>query len=224
MKILSFLFISTFLVTAYGNSDLISCEREGMRFGDGEGNDEISSRCEELFLAEASEKLKARSSDGSLSLYAFKNIIFVKDKNTKLKGQNVIAGTATNLEHAEAVIFDEVNREIIVLDKSGKILFFDMVMTGNVLPKRMIVHQELEKASQIMVFQDHLIAWNPSAEELVFFNRLNDVGISLEKKLTSPTLVLTHVKGKTIVLDKAANALKAELPSGEFSVVYTFPK
>lgn len=224
MKIFFLLVMSTYFLSAYGNADLILCEREGMRFGDGEGNDVISSHCEELFRTEANEKLKAKNSDGSYSLHAFKNIIFIKDINSKLKGQNIIAGKATNLEDSEAVILDEMNREIIVLDKSGKILFFDMIMTGNVLPKRTIIHKELEKASQILVYQDQLIAWNPTAEELVFFNRLSDVGISQKKKLISPLLVLTHVKGKKIFLDKQTRSLKAELSSGEYSVVYTFPK
>lgn len=224
MKIILFLFTSTFIFSAFCNADLILCEREGMRFGDGEGNDVISSQCEELFRREGTEKLRAKNSDGSYSLHAFKNIIFINDKNSNLKGQNVIAGKATNLEEAEAVVLDEKNKEIIVLDKSGKILFFDMIMTGNVLPKRTIIHKELEKASQIVVYQDQLIAWNQTTEELVFFHRLSDVGISQKKKLISPLLVLTHVKGNKIILDEGSKSLKAELPSGELSVVYVFPK
>lgn len=224
MKIIIYLFLSSYILPAFANADLIMCERQGLRFGDGEGNDVITSQCEELFRREASEKLKVSDEKGSYSLHGYKNIIFIQDANSRLKGQNVIAGKATHLEEVEAVSLDESNKEIIVLDKSGKILFFDMVMTGNVSPKRMILHQDLESSSHIFSYQNEVIVWNSSAEELIFFDRLSDVGITQKKKSIPPKLVLTQVRGKRLVLDRGAKAFKVELSSGEFSVIYTFPE
>lgn len=189
------------------DTDTAMCEKEALKFGDGSGKDSIPAECADHFLKKVSPKLKKVSNDGSVIVYAYKNIIFVKDPNSKVKGQNVIAGKYTELENIQAITLDEANKEIVVLEENQDILSFSSVITGNVAPKRILKHKELEDASDLLVYKKHIIVLADKNDEIIFFNREANVHAPEEKKFLSPVRTIRNISGSQMHVNDESEEL-----------------
>lgn len=199
MKIALILFILSSL--SFADTETAICEKEGSKFGDGNGRDSIPAECSEHFLKKVSPKLKKKSKDGTFSVHAYKNIIFIKDPKTKIKGQNIIAGKYTELENIQAIALDEENKEIVVLEESRDILSFSSVITGNMAPKRILKHKDLEDAQELIVYKDQVIVLL-SKNEVVFFKREANVHGPPGKKFLSPLRTIRNVKGSELEINE----------------------
>ena len=132
--------------------ELSQCEKQAHNFGDGRGRDYIPNECYDHFLKLASAQASKKSADGKVEVYGYRNIVFIQDPKFKSKGQNVIAGSYTELNDIVAIALDEINKEIVVLEKSGAVLFFSSVVTGNVAPLRILKNKPSENAGRIFEF------------------------------------------------------------------------
>lgn len=212
MKMMKFISLLLFASTALADSQVAICEKEALHFGDGSGKDHIPDECKTHFESLATPKLKKKSRDGSVTVTAYRNIIFIKDPKSKMKGQNVIAGKYTQLENIKEVILDEANSEIVVVESSGDILFFSSVITGNVSPKRILRHAALESVDSIEIHKDEVIAFDSKNSELMVYSRKANVHALEGMRHLSPLKTITNVKGDQLVIDKT---------KGELSVVHS---
>jgi hypothetical protein len=183
-----------------GESDIAMCEKEGLKFGDGTGRDSIPEECSAYFLKQVTPRLKKSSKDGEFSVHAYKNIIFIKDPKSKLKGQNIIAGKYTELEDIKAIALDEENKEVVVVEGNSDILAFSSVITGNVAPKRILKHKDLEHADELLVYKNQYIVLIEKKKEIIFFDRTANVDAPESKKNLKPFRVIKNVQGSELKL------------------------
>lgn len=199
MKIVFFLFMMSSF--CFADTETAICEKEGAKFGDGNGRDSIPAECSEHFLKKVSPKLKKKSKDETFSVHAYKNIIFIKDPKSKIKGQNIIAGKYTELENIQAITLDEENKEIVVLEESGDILSFSSIITGNMAPKRVLKHKDLEDAQELIIYKDQIIVLL-SSHEIIFFKREANVHGPEGKKYLSPLRTIRNVQGTELEINE----------------------
>ena len=180
IKLISLCFLFSSLSSAEPTrQELSQCEKQAHNFGDGRGRDYIPIECYDYFLKLVSPQAIKKSVDGKIVVYGYRNIVFIKDPSYKSKGQNVIAGSYTELNDILALALDEINKEIVVLEKSGAVLFFSSVVTGNVAPLRILKNKDLLGASDIVVNakKQEVIILNKNDHEIHFYSRLaNDQG------------------------------------------------
>jgi hypothetical protein len=198
MPIFLFSILLSFL--SFADSQIALCEKEAQKFGDGNGQDKIPSDCMVHVEKIANKKQKAKSKDAQLSFIAFRNMIFITDDKSQTKGQNVIAGKYTELENIKEIILDEKNGEVVVLEESGDILFFSIVITGNVAPKRILRHESLESVSTIRIYQDEILALDPVNRELLIFSRNGNIHALEGKRNLSPLFRFQNINGEDIEL------------------------
>lgn len=182
---LCFIFSSLSFASPTGQ-ELSQCEKEGHNFGDGRGRDYIPTECYDHFFKLAAPQAMKKSGDGKIVVYGHRNIVFILDPSVNSNRQNVIAGSYTELNEIVAVALDEVNKEIVVLEKSGAILFFSSVITGNVAPLRILKNKGLDGASDLVVNakKQEVIILNSNDHEIHFYSRLaNDQGREGHKQI-----------------------------------------
>ena len=179
------------------------CEKEGLHFGNGLGKSTISTDCYSHFLKSLSPEAFKKSSDGKMSAYGHRNIVFIQDPNVKSERQNVIAGMYTELEDVAAVAINEQQKEIIVLEKSGDILFFSSIITGNVAPLRILKNKELSGASDLLVNSKKMevIVLNKKSREILFFSSLANVNGRPDKKKLNLLRSFDHIYGEHMSID-----------------------
>ena len=189
-------------VDTYANMDAY-CEKEAANFGSGLGRDRISTDCSFHVSHKVSPKLFRKSVDGKISVSGFGNMIFINDPSSKLKGQNVIAGKYTELDEIQALALDEVNKEIVVLLKSGDVLFFSSVITGNVAPKRTLKHKDLEGAVDVVVNpgKQEVLILNPEKKELLSFSRLANTHAPEKKRNLDLKYSLEILRGDKLLIN-----------------------
>ncbi len=179
--------LSFHALSAPTEEEISFCQKEGARYGDGMGKDELPLECENHFRMMARPQAIKKSSDQDLTVFGFKNIVFVKDPKVKRGRQNIIAGMYTELKDVISVAIDEVHKEIAVLESSGDILFFSSVITGNVAPLRILRARELEGAHEISVNPEtnEVLALHKTGQDLLVFSRLANIhGREGHKKLS----------------------------------------
>jgi hypothetical protein len=179
------------------------CEKEGLQFGNGQGKNTISTDCYSHFLKSLSPEAFKKSSDGKMSAYGHRNIVFIQDPNVKSERQNVIAGMYTELEDVAAVAINEQQKEIVVLEKSGDILFFSSIITGNVAPLRILKNKELNGASDLLVNSKKMevIVLNKKSHEILFFSSLANVNGRPDKKKLNLLRSIDHIYGEHMAID-----------------------
>ena len=178
------------LMSAEGQNEdkMILCQDQADSFGNGKGDDSISIECLELIKKNvtSSENISLKKDSKILKIifYGHRNIILVETKNGSSTVTNVIAGSSTNLNSILAIALDEKNKEIAVLEDSGKILFFTTTLTGNIAPYRILQHNELLGASELVVdsTKDQVIVYNDKSKSLLFFSRLANINQRKEKQ------------------------------------------
>lgn len=203
MNIKFFIFITLISNMGFAYSSEASmniCIKEGQDFGNGRGKNEIQSDCEELFRKAANLEAVKTSESGKISVFGFRNIIFNK-QNDKTK---INAGSQSKLDDVAALAIDEANQEIGVLNKKGDLLFFSSEKTGNVAPFRILKHEVLTGAKDVMINskKDEVIVFNQLKQSLVFFSRLaNNHGRAKHKKLTVLRVIRNLTGVESVTLD-----------------------
>ena len=186
---------------AYSSEDRLSfCEKEGENFGNGQGRDVIPYECVELFKKTAPLEAVKTSSNGKISAYGFRNVVFIK-QNERMR---IIAGSYTELEEIVAIAIDETNQELAVLNKKGDVLFYSSRITGNVAPLRVLKHKDLHGASDLVIDskKNEVLILNKNNRSLFFFSRLaNDNGPEKKKKLNVLRIIRNLAGHESVSID-----------------------
>lgn len=160
---------------------MVLCQDQADSYGNGKGDDSVSTECLESIkkLVTSSENisLKRESKKLQMTFFGHRNMIIVESKNGPLVVTNIIAGSSTNLNSIQAIALDEKNQEIAVLEDSGKILFFTTTLTGNIAPYRILQHNEILGATELVIdtTKDQVIIYNEKSKSLLFFSRLANI-------------------------------------------------
>jgi len=158
-------------------AEILVCQDKAENYGNGKGDDTISENCMELVRMQASASAKKESASLKMKFFGFRNMILVESSLGALTKTHIIAGNSTELKNIIALDFDELNKEIVVLEKSGKVSFYSYKITGNVAPFRTLNHGELPGASEVAVDskRDIVIVKNPISQKVLFFSRLANI-------------------------------------------------
>ena len=198
------------------------CEKEGLNFGNGLGKSSISTDCFSHFFKSHSPEAFKKSSDGKMSAYGHRNIVFIQDPNVNSERQNVIAGIYTELEDVAAVALNDKQKEIAVLEKSGDILFFSSIITGNVAPLRILKNKELIGASDLLInsLRMEVIVLNKKSHEILFFSSLANANGRPEKKNLNLLRSFDNIHGEHMTIDTTHQELFVLSPQKDALWVY----
>jgi hypothetical protein len=198
------------------------CEKEGLHFGNGLGKNTISIDCYSHFLKSLSPEAFKKTSDGKISAYGHRNIVFIQDPQVKSDRQNVIAGIYTELEDVAAVALNEKQKEIAVLEKSGDILFFSSTITGNVAPLRILKNKELSGASDLVInsLKMEVIVLNKKSHEILFFSSQANAKARPEKKKLNLLRSFDNIYGEHMTIDTIHQELFVLSPQKDALWVY----
>jgi hypothetical protein len=198
------------------------CEKEGLHFGNGQGKNTISIDCYSHFLKSLSPEAFKKTSDGKISAYGHRNIVFIQDPHVKSDRQNVIAGIYTELEDVAAVALNEKQKEIAVLEKSGDILFFSSTITGNVAPLRILKNKELSGASDLVInsLKMEVIVLNKKSHEILFFSTLANANGRPGKKKLNLLRSFDNIYGEHMTIDTTHQELFVLGPQKDALWVY----
>lgn len=209
MKTIIFLMLMVNMIWAQTELDMADCEREAYDFGNGKGADFITPKCMNIFgtMAEATVKM---SEDQMLRSSGFRNLVWVDRRIGDRFERFLIAGGSTDLKDVIAVAVDSKNNEVAVLQRSGDILFFSSLITGNVAPLRTLRTPELEGASDIVVDPDsnQIMVLNPKSSSLLFYSRLANFYGREGKKDLGLKRIIEKVQGQGLQLDSAKKELR----------------
>lgn len=187
------------------------CRDQGSRVGNGEGHDEILPDCVSLFKSKAATGAYKKNVLGNTEVYAYKNIIFFEDQS----GISIITGKSSGLKDVESFVIDELNKEIVVLEKSGAVLTFSTLHKGNIGPKRILMAKQLPGATEVGIDHENnqLVVYNKQMQKAFVFSRLANVrGKKLHKKLD---LIKTVDGVGSMKNSKTTGKLSLHRPSGE---------
>lgn len=219
---------SLLFISLNGFSITSSCEEDIHAFGDGSGKskDFIPEDCIEIVKRNVGFKKIKKSLDEKILIYGYKNLIVIEDPNTKMKGQNVIAGKYTELNHIESLFLDEHHKEIVVLEKTGDILFFSSVVTGNVAPIRVIKNKELEGSVDIVVNSKNgeLIVLNKEKKEIQFYKRTANIHAPENKKNVEMLRVVENIKGDYLKFDNEKQEIYSIDPENKLTTTIILEK
>lgn len=166
------------------------CALQGESFGDGKSKQIVSDKCVELFSSKASSHAKKILVKDDIKVFGYKNILFTEiGSSSGLKKYQspahfktlLITGSNPAFEEVIALDIDLERRMIIALVKSSKtqeeaIFTFELLVSGNILPKRRIETTELEGATSLAidsVNQKIIVLFNNKAE-IKSFNLLDN--------------------------------------------------
>jgi hypothetical protein len=188
------------------------CQIQGSKVGNGEGQDEISLECIALFKSKALPGARKKNLSGETEVYGYKNIIFFETKSEV----SYITGKSSRLKDVQFIVLDELNQEVVVLEKSGTILTFSSRHKGNIGPKRILKTKELSGIKEIGI--DHkknqILAFKKEQGKVFVYSRLaNTSGKKLQKKLD---LVKTIDGVGVLRCVEATGELNLYRPNGEF--------
>jgi hypothetical protein len=184
---LSLSLFSSFVLAAPSEQDLRNCEHEGRNFGSGKGPESISASCYIHFSASAYPQAVKKSLDEKWKITGHRNIVYVEKKVNNVYVKTLISGSNTQLDDVIAVAIDDVNNEVAVLERSGDVLFFSSIVTGNVAPLRTIRTKELTGAVDLVIDikNSEVILANAKTKNILFYSRLaNFFGREEKRNLT----------------------------------------
>ena len=174
--------------------DLVACQDQADNFGNGKGDDVISEKCIETFKKLAPIKATATITrvqklvKTKINFFGFRNMVLIEKHTGSLEvpvvSTEIIAGSSTELNTIEAMAIDEKNQEIIILEKSGNVLFFSSIIAGNIAPYRMLVNKELVGASELVIDaeRNQVVVNNPKTKKILFFSRLANINANKGKQ------------------------------------------
>ena len=165
-------------------AEIVVCQDQAENYGNGKGDDVVAKECLDSFKKLALKKAVAVNNPLKIKFFGYKNMIIVEKTKDNLVYNEILAGNSTELKSIVAVVADEKNQEIIVLEESGDVLFFTSTLTGNIAPYRILRHKALQGASE-MVFDnstDQVIINNKKSDKLLFFSRLANIYAPKDKQ------------------------------------------
>lgn len=173
-----FLLLSIFSLSIMGNEDF--CKEQAFKYGNAQGHDKVSHSCYDFDLNKALPT--AIDENDNIKVMAHSNRVYVTNKLNNKK--DFITGIYTNLENSIAVTIIKDRNEVAVLQKSGDILIFSSIITGNVAPYRTISVKELHGSSDIAYKNSEIVVLNNENKTIFHFNILaNSNGREGHKKL-----------------------------------------
>lgn len=203
--------------TAFGadapkEEDLVVCQDQADNYGNGKGDDHISTKCIGYFKDMASVNAAMKESMNlKIKIFGFRNMLLIE----KVKGDKIVteitAGNSTELSTIKTLAIDEKNQEIVVLEESGDVLFFSSKITGNVAPYRILRNKELEGASEIVVdsTRDLVAINNKKTKKILFFSRLANINGRKENQRLD--IVKSITAGAMDLKDLSIDPIKQEL-------------
>lgn len=165
-------------------ADIVVCQDQAENYGNGKGDDVVAKECLDSFKKLADKKAIAVNNALKIKFFGYKNMIIVEKIKNNIIYNEIIAGNSTELKSVIAVVADEKNQEIIVLEESGDVLFFTTTLTGNIAPYRILKHKALLGASEIEIdnLNDQVIISNKKSDKIYFFSRLANFNAPKEKQ------------------------------------------
>jgi hypothetical protein len=170
----------------------VVCTDEAEFYGNGEGKDELNLSCIDLIKKNAVLSARVESTKLKIKFYGHKNIIVadrvftkkIDDKEVTKNITDVIAGSSTELKSVKAMVIDEVNEELVVLDKSGDIYFFTSKFSGNIAPLRILKNREIVDAESVSINSEknEVIVNIPKRKKRFIFSRLANVNAPKDKQ------------------------------------------
>ena len=160
-------------LNASTEADLTLCEDQAENYGNGKGDDFITTKCQESTKKMARPSAIKESKILNSKFYGYKNRIVIEKKTEKTQLTLIIAGSSTELQSVISLSLDEKNQELAALEESGDILFFSTKLAGNIAPLRIIKNKQLVGSSEIIIDskKDLVLAFNKKEKKILFFSR-----------------------------------------------------
>ncbi len=192
--------------------DLVVCQDQADNYGNGKGDDHISTKCIGYFkeMAKASSAMK-ESSASKIKAYGYRNMLLIEKAKGDSTVTEITAGNSTELSTIKSLAIDEKNQEIAVLEEGGDVLFFSSKITGNVAPYRILKNKELEGASELVIDSSRnlIVLNNKKTKKILFFQRLANINGRKENQKLD---VVKSINTATMDLkDLSIDILKQEL-------------
>ncbi len=151
-----------------------NCVDSGYQYGDGKGTALYLDQCYSMAQEQGDIKLIRVSALEKWRAVAFKNMIFIENKEKALEKPEVQAGSSTGLTNVVAMDFDEYNKELFVINgEDGEILVFTLNIIGNVAPLRKLTSRYLVKAEDLAVdvVGNNIFVYNSHLSNIYVFKR-----------------------------------------------------
>jgi hypothetical protein len=148
---------------------------------------DLISSCLSDIEKKAKPSATGESLDGKFKFFGYKDIlIFYKDDQF-----HYYFGPNTYLKDIKALTFDEIKKEIIVLDHDH-LLTFPLKHSGNIGPSRILENKTLIEASDVEIdsHSGQIIVVNTKAKELQFFSREASIYALKEQRNFNPLRVV----------------------------------
>jgi hypothetical protein len=185
--------ILLFSFSSYATQNLQECSEKATTYYSTESiSTKIPSQCGELISNIKDSSTSALSSDGSIKISAYKNIIYINNNGV----DRFIAGNLSRVHNVISLFFDDTESKIYVLnenpERQREVLSFKPDLTGNVSPIRSLETRELEMATSISVKGNHIYAISSSHDWKKTFNKNADPN---GKKPENSSVILREVSG-----------------------------
>jgi hypothetical protein len=165
-------------------ADLIICQDQAENYGNGKGDDVISKNCITMFKKMANLKTITEAPSLLMKVYGYRNMLIIEKMVNNSVVTEITSGLSTELQNIIAIKVDEKNKEIVVLEDDGRILYFSAIITGNVAPYRILKHKDLKDVSEFVIenSKDMTIVNNVKMKKIMFFSRLANINGRVEKR------------------------------------------
>ncbi len=170
----------------------VVCSDEAEFYGNGEGRDELNPNCIQLIKKNATTSAQAESTKFKVKFYGHKNIIIadrvftkkIENKEIVKNVTDVIAGTNTEIKAVKTLAIDEINEELVVLDKNGDIYFFTTKFSGNIAPLRILKHKDILEADSFSIDsqKNEIIVNVTKYKKRYVFSRLANINAPKDKQ------------------------------------------
>ncbi len=181
MRLLLIILISLPFVS-YGTDEdqsVSQCSLASSKYGDGKSKQSIPEICYTLYKSKSSTLARKVHGKSGLEVAGYKDMIFIEDKKI-----SVIAGKNTLLEDIIALDIDEKNNAIVVLERRGDVLTFNLSISGNVSPIRVLRSKQGIGSSNVVVDEkkEQIILLSSKAKKAYSFARLGNAFARPEKR------------------------------------------
>lgn len=102
------------------DADVVVCQDQAENYGNGKGDDFIAPKCLDGFKKLSTKKAISVANSLKMNFYGHKNMIIVEKYKGKKISTEIIAGNSTELKSIQAVVADEKNQEIVILEYTAR--------------------------------------------------------------------------------------------------------
>lgn len=181
MKLLFMILISfSYAALAIDEVEVIKqCSAASLRYGDGKSKQGIPEICFTLYKSKSSSNARKLHLKSGKEVIGYRDMIFMEDDKI-----SVITGKNTLLKEIVALDIDEKNNSLVVLDKNGDVLTFNLNISGNVSPLRVLRSKQASGASNVVVDEEkeQIIILHSITKKAYSFDRLGNIFARPEKR------------------------------------------